>query len=536
MDTVKRIADLLKDPSPEKRIAASVVLGELKEKDPHVISGLCEMARDPVEAFSSAAVRALGEIGSMKALPALLDALEHGGETERLAGKAIASLGAGALPAIKDRLAKATPEVRAALSQVLPALGGKQSFELALQGLHDQTYEAANRVALSIRHELKGASDADKKAMRSQVEKFLGLKRTRENEVATRSALKILGFLEVPEVAETLLGYLGAKQPSAIRAEAATSLRFALGEKPTKKAINRLVEMLEDEDPIVSRAARDTLTTLKFGPELADELDLLTRSKDAEVGRWAIGRLGELGGKAAAKALVPIAAGPDRARAQVAAKAIAALPDGVTLLCDALVNAREEVGAQVLAETLFPLAKSLGKKDLARLSKAGIAALKASAGLGRRKLDPVREADPQSWATAVRKQALTFAKREPGKAISLYGSLSRSPMAEPDDRYSLATLQLARSPKNPHPKARAQDPAIGELERLATNGFPLAKRLLKDGAVTDEGRLYVAFHFAEKPGFKEQSVGVALLEALASKGAKNKFAKAAKNKLALLGE
>ncbi len=329
MDLLERIVDMLADESPRKRIAAAVVLGELKVKDAQVVSKLVEMAKDPVDAFAEAAIEALGEIGSMKALPVLLDALGRGKEVQALASRAIANLGPNALPEIRARLDEATPEVRAALSQLLPAVGGRLSFEMTLEGLFGQPFDAVNRVALAARQEVKSASEAERRAMKTQVERFLDKKKTQQDEPALRGALKILGFLELPEAVDTLLGYLGKKRSTPVRVEAATALRFAMSARASKKALRKLMELLGDEDVLVARAARDTLTVLKLGPELSDELAELATSKDVEVALWAIGRLGGLGGKVAEKALVEVACGSDRVRAEAAAKAILALPDGI---------------------------------------------------------------------------------------------------------------------------------------------------------------------------------------------------------------
>ncbi|MHB8877391.1 MAG: hypothetical protein ACYC8T_27175, partial [Myxococcaceae bacterium] len=110
--------------------------------------------------------------------------------------------------------------------------------------------------------------------------------------------------------------------------------------------------------------------------------------------------------------------------------------------------------------------------------------------------------------------------------------LVHSDRATNDDRYTLARLQLSRSPRDPHPRARQRDPALVDLERLADDGFPLAKALEKDKAVSDEERYYVGFHFSEQPSPDTRSVGAALLESIALKG-RGKLAKAARNKLEL---
>ena len=133
----------------QKTVAAAVVLGELGVRSPAAVSALSQMARDPLAALAEPAIEALGKLGARNALPALLDALERK-ELRKPASEAIASLGEEVLPALRDRAARAAPEVRAALSELLPAMRG--SFAMVLEGLSGQPFEVVNRVALSVRH------------------------------------------------------------------------------------------------------------------------------------------------------------------------------------------------------------------------------------------------------------------------------------------------------------------------------------------------------------------------------------------------
>jgi HEAT repeat protein len=533
MDAISRIAQMLEDESTHKRMAAAVVLGELKPKDAAAVAALCKAATDSSEGLAAAALSALGAIGSMKALPVVLDSLARAGDVQKEAARALSALGEEALPAVRDHLKDATPEVRAAVAGAIQVGGSRQSFEIALEGLRGQSWEAANRVTLALRPEVKGLSPADRKSLLKQLEKFVSMKRVQEDETALRAALKVLGFLELTDASDTLLAHLSSRQGPAVRIEAATALRFALAEGPSRKALRRLMELLADEEQLVARAARDTLTVLPLADELAEDLAECAVSEDSEVAFWAITRLGGMGGKVAQKALVPVAAGKDRARAQAAAKALSALEDGPRLLAQALTDADEEVGAQVLAEALQPVARRLGKKEIAALLKAGTKDLKGAVAVARRKLEPVREVDPEAWATTLRDAAGASTKKDASRAEVLYGLLSRSPLGTADDRYAYARLLLSRSSKDPHPKARQRDPGLLELQKLATEGYPLAQTLQKDKTLDDEERYYLGFHFAESHVPEEQAVGYDLLEAIAQSG-KGKLKKAAKNKLALL--
>lgn len=539
MDPLERIAKLLDDESPRKRIAAAVVLGELMVKDAAVVSRLVQMAKDPIDAYAEAAVEALGEIRAIKALPVFFDSLMRGKELSARARAAISALGEDALPEIRTRLVNATPEVKAVLSQLLPALHGRQSFEMSLEGLRDQPWDAINKVALSVRQEARTMSEAERRVMKTQCEKFLAKKKSDADEPAVRGIIKILGFLELAETQELIISYLGPRQPPAIRMEATTALRFALAKGPSKKALRRLMELLLDADPLVGRAARDSLTVLKIGPEFADELAELCASEIGEVALWAISHLGALAvsekgaaGKLAAKTLLPVARSPERARAEAASKVLAELPGGDSLLAEALADADDETGAQVLADVLGPISAALAKKDVKRLLEAGGKNLTKHLAVARKQLEPVRAADPEAWAEVLREKAKSLQKKDPARAEAIGQMLGRSMVATPEDRFGLVVQQLTHSSLDPHPRARQRDPSLGELEKLHKEGFKIGEAVSKEKKLSDEARYYVGVHFAEKPMFELKNIGAEILEGLSA--GKTKIAKAAKNKIKLL--
>ncbi len=535
MDVMKTIAAMLDDASPRKKIAAAVVMGELGVKDAAVVARLIQMAKDPLEAYAEAAVEALGDMQAVKALPVLIEALGRGRTLRDLASKAIGKLGEGALPEIKAHLATATPEIRAALSALLPSVGGRQSLDLALEGLLGQPFDAVNRVALSLRQEAKTLSPAEKKTMRGQIEKFLEKKKTQADEPATRGALKMLGFLELPEAEDVLLGYLGKRESTMVKIEAITALRFALSQGASKKTLRKLMELLEDPDVLLARAARDTLTVLNIGPQFSEELSELCSSPVMEVALWAIGRLGILATehKLLTRTLLPIARGADRVRAEAASKVIASLKGAESLLAEALCDAEEEAGAQVLCDALMPLAHHLARKDVQALLKAGAAQLAKHLAVARRQLEPVRVADPEAWADALRGAEKKLLKKDEARADAIGEMLVRSNLATPDDRYQFAVARLMRSSLDPHPKSRARDVGLVELSRLVDAGAVTSAQVTKEKRLGFDVKLYVGFHFAEGQDAHQKAFGGDLLEFVAKNG-KGKIAKAAKNKLKLL--
>jgi len=519
MDAVGKIVALLSDESPRKRIAAAVVLGELGVKSPAVISALSAAARDEMPPIAEPAVEALGKLGAKAALPALLEALERK-ELARAASAAIAALGEDALPALRDRIAAASPEVRALVSGLLPAMRG--SFAMVLEGLRGQPWEAVSKLALSVRQSARGAPAGERQAMAKQAAAFL--RKIRDDDSAMRGAIKILGYLELPQTAAPLLPYLSSKHPPAMRVEAVTALRFALSSKPAAKPLRALLKLLEDADALVARAARDTLTVVPGVPP--QELATLAASGAGELALWAIERLRALG---ASRELARLALGGDRSRADAAVRALAALPDTGPMLAAALAEAKSEPAAHALAEALERV--KLSEKEIARLRSAGAAMLRKNLAVARRQLEPLRRAHPQEWAEVLRKASA--GSKDAARAEAILEWLARSPWATPQDRYAHASLLLRRSALDAHPRARQADPALIELEKLAADGFALAQTLMRDKSLGDEARHHAGFHLVEHQAPEVRAAGVSVLEELASRG-RGKVARAARNKLALL--
>src|SRR5262249_6230326 len=107
--------------------------------------------------------------------------------------------------------------------------------------------------------------------------------------------------------------------------------------------------------------------------------------------------------------------------------------------------------------------------------------------------------------------------------------LCRSDRATDDDRYVLASLDLARGARDTRPAARASDEGLRQLSVLLGRGYDLAAALRKDRALGPEQIYYVGFHFAEEG----HPLGQELLREVVKKGGRGKVARMAKNKLSL---
>src|SRR6185295_18906356 len=102
---IERIAALLSDEAPEKRIAAAVVLGELGSKDPEVIAGLVGMLQTDSPPLQRTALTALARLGTPKASAATFPLLaSRDREVRALAVEALVAGGDDVVQRVRDRI------------------------------------------------------------------------------------------------------------------------------------------------------------------------------------------------------------------------------------------------------------------------------------------------------------------------------------------------------------------------------------------------------------------------------------------------
>jgi HEAT repeat protein len=534
MSEVGKIVALLKNEAIEKQIAAAIVLGELKAKGPGVVEGLGEVLGSGVPLLQVHALDALSRVGAKKALPQIFPLLSGGSdEVRRAATRAIASIGEDVVPAIKQKMATASPEERRALDAALAELGGKDAFSALVKGLASSDAEAAKAAALAVRTQIKGADGNKRRSYLAEIERFLEAQKKKGGSPgAIAAAVKILGYLEDEKTVTTLLQYANDdKAHPSVRQEAIIAFRFALAsEKPSAKVVDTLVKAAEAPDRALAQTALHTLGSLQVGEDTAKRLEKLALHADFDRARFVLELLGRMGGQEAAKVLTKVLTqATDRRYAEAAAGGLTGKEDAVPALAKALLETTNPDRAWVLRNVLRPTAKKLSPS----LRKQVLEEAMARLGKGERNyeahLDVARDADPDGVATALRDLAQKLRKKDENKARVVLGILCKSDRATDEDRYLLASLELARSNRDTRPASRAGDESLRILGNLLRHGFDVAKALRKDRQIDLEQLYYVGFHFCEEG----HPLGDELLEEVVKKGGRAKIAKMAKNKLAL---
>lgn len=532
MSDVDRIAKMLDSEAIEKKIAAAIVLGEIKAKGPKTTEGLRKLMHSDVPPVAKHAIDALARIGARRHVKELFPLLTvPPDEVRQAAARAIASVGADVVPTIRQRMTTASAEERRALDAILAELGGEDAFSALLAGLDASDEDAAKAAALAVRHEVKRADAKQRRRYVAQTEKFLKQKKDLA-ESARAAAVKILGYLEDERAVPTLVALGGsAKTPASVRQEALIALRFTAPTKNTPtEVLNLLLDVAEGDDRPLAQAALHTLSTMEFPPKLLKRLIKLANHSEIERASIAIEQLGRRPGVAPAEALVEVLAQLDRRRAELAAGALAGRNEAAPGLAKALLAAKNADRAWLIRNTLRPFAKDLKPAALTKLRDAALAKLAAGERGWEAEMDIARDGNAKAVSTALRElgQKLHRSKKT-DRSLNVWRLLSRSEHAEPEDLYRLASLELGQSRLDTQPAARATDDGLRLLSGLLDRGFDVAAALRKDRSMEPAMLYYVGFHFSEA----RRPLGEELLKEVVKKGGRTKIAKMAKNKLAL---
>ncbi len=534
MSEIQKIAKMLQGESIEKQIAAAIVLGELRPKGPEVTAALSSALDSDVPLLQRHALVALARTGAKKALPKIFPLLSaHDVEVRRAAIEAVTSIGEDVVPTIRARMATAPADERRALDAVLAELGGKDAFSTLLAGLTSGEGEAAKAAAIAVRQHVKNADARARRGYVAETEKFLEKQaKAKGSPQAIAAAIKILGYCEEPKVLGTLTAYAkDKKQPAAVRLEAIIAMRFALGDTSGgAKVAEILLDAAADDDRTLAQTALHTLGSLALPAGVSKRLEKLVAHPDIDRARFVIEQLGRQGDQDAARILAKVLCESDRKRAEIAAAALVGKEVAVPLLAKALLATTDADRAWMIRNVLRPMAKKVAKPIQKELLEEAVDRFGKGARNWEALLDVVRDADPDAVATALRALAQKLRKGDhKDKSASVLGLLCRSDRATDDDRYALASLELAKSGKDTRPAARAGDEGLRQLHTLLGRGYDVVGALRKDRGLGLEELFYAGFHFTEAG----HPAGEELLSEVVKKGGRSKLAKMAKNKLSL---
>lgn len=533
-EQVRKICELLKSTREEVRCAAALVLGELCDGDDGVVRTLGEtLANGESAHLKGYVLEALEKIGSPSCLPFVLPLLQSGGEHREQAIRVVAGMGSGVVRTLASVRKGATGAERRAINQVLARVRGTQATKLLLDSLKEDEPALVQEMLLDIRQELRNASQEERKTFAEHVIRFVDTADARKDVEAKAAAVRILGYLEDPRFVPLLLRLSGPSRDPVLRRAALAALRNV--PRPARGAeamVKALLRYLGEKDfQGIVRPALDVLYPMPCSPGMLPALEELAKSRQPQVRRYALAKLGEIDSRRSAEVLLRHMDDSEPAVRDLAAESLGKLAAAGGVVLQRLMREVNPERAWVMARILKPCASRLSLEQVVHLGDRVVRLLDSENRLYEPLLFLMRQASEKETRAALMRRGLRKKRsRRFEDAARTFRLLERQGLFDAEVRYELAIALLKLLPRSVGSAARAQDPALELLLGLVPQGFPLFDHLRKEALLRPDELYYVGTHFLEQ-GNTVRALGAQILHLVMRKTPRSAISREARAKL-----
>lgn len=522
---------------PDVRAAAVTVLGELGGRDAKVNAAILDALDADEGAVRVRAVRAAGQLRIDKALPILIERINHGGAEGELAAEAAAHLGPKGTAALQNVIHKVVPGVRKYIAAALAgaeADGAKDASGIAM--LREKDPAVVEAAVNTLAGRIPTLDKKRKQALADELFDLSKSKKVKLTPAGEAGVVRLATLLDDDRVEPLLWDRTLPHLPAEVRSAAIQGLSKFI-ESPNKDQRARLFQCAADSQFRVAAPAMMLLDKQPVESKQLGEWLALLDAPDLAARRFALNKIGDRDTAEVANKLVEQLEHPDRKyRGDVLAR-LSNLSKGRKALAKPLRDAETPEAAWDLARTVAPFAKGDAKTWGDELFAVTAKHLEA----GDKRVDPLlfvlREAGATELRDRLEAKAAGFQKKEDfEKALLYYKAAHRDPASGYSIRLGLATVGLKLSKKELETEARAHDHSLHHFADLIRQDEPATSKAVEAAKWLDADDLYyLGFHFAEHAGTMGE-FGGKVLKLLLKRFPKNKLAASAKNKLKSSGE
>jgi hypothetical protein len=520
----------------EVRCSAVTVLGELGGRDSGVSAAVLDALASDDPAVRVRAVRAAGQLKIDKALPRLLERINHGGLEGELAAEAAAKLGAKGAHALQEVIHKVVPGVRKYIAAALAgadADGSKDASGIAM--LQEKDTAVVEAAVNTLAGRIPGLDAKRKRGMADELFELAKSKKAKLTPQGEAGVVRLASLLDDERVEPLLWDRIVPPLPAEVRSAALQALSKFI-QSPGKDQRAKLLQCAADPQFRVAAPAMMLLDKLPFTDKQVGEWLGLFDAPDVAARRFALNKVGDRDTAEVANKLLDQVRHPDRKyRGEVLAR-LANLSKGRKALAKPLRDAETAEEAWDLARVVAPFAKGDPKTWGDELFAAVGKHLEAND----RRVDPLlfvlREAGAAELRDRLEAKAAALLKKEDfEKAFIYYRAAGRDPASGYSIRLGLGLVGLKLSNKNLEAEARMHEPALHHFADLVRQDEPATYKAVEAAKWLGADELYyLGFHFVEHAGVMGD-FGAKVLKLLLKRFPKNKLAASAKSKLKHFG-
>jgi HEAT repeat protein len=534
-NTLQEILTLVEKGTIEQRCAALLVLGALKSNSAAVVKLVGTILEHPNPVLKDFALRYFEEVQPKNNIAQLLKMLDDPDkEMQERAVRSLIGAGQSSVQPLLQGVEGASRAWQLNAARVLCAVRGKAAMKGVLQMIASGTDET-NKVICDLMTPAVREMDAkEQDALYDEVESFSAKLDVKQQRPAVVSAMRLFGQLGRPQARRWLFKFVGAEHHPAVRSHALVALLRCLREQDIRKdEYTKLFPLLEEaEFSEVTRLALDVLDAHELPDDSRSLLAKLMHSQHADVQKFALRKMGDVGTPATVRTLVEQLGDPDYRRRDVAASSLRKIPDARAALIKELAACEDPSKAWSIAELLPSFEGKWRQDTLDTLWHRLRDAIDGQSRIQTAFLHVLKQADAEFAYKQLAEQGARLVKAKKYKeAVGFLTPLKEFPQFKPENKFHLAWAQLKL---HAHAVASHKNhPAVELFTDLYRNSaYPVFEALKKEKSLAPEDLFALGFGLAERTG-QERGLGIDLLEHIAAKFPRNKVGKSAKNKLKL---
>jgi len=536
-DLLSQLLNLIDKGTVEQRCAALLVLGALKVRSPAAAKSAAAALDHANPVVKDFAFRYFEET-DLKDSPALfLKFLDDGDkEIQERTVRLLSKAGASAVQLLIKAAPAASRVWQLSAARVLCAARNKAAFKGLLQMLSTGSDEFNKSVCDLLTPVVREMNAKEQEELYGTVADVAAALHIKQQRPAVISAMRLLGQLGRAEARRWLFKFVGSEQPSVVRSHALVALLRCLRDQEIRKdEYAKLFPILEEaEFSEITRLALELLDAHDLPDDARGLLSKLMQSAHADVQKFALRKMGEVGTPATARTLVEQLGDADYRKREVAASSLRKIPEARAALIRELVACDDASKAWSIAE-LLPSFEGRWRQDtIEALWKRFEKAVAADDRIQAAFLHALKQADEDVVYRRLAGQAERLLKAKKYKeSLGFLAPLRDFRGFKPEHRFYLALAQLKL---HAHTLAtNRHHPALEALCDLYRNSaYPLFEKLKQEKSLVPEELFALGFGLVERAG-NERDLGRDLLQFVAAKFPRNKSGKSARNKLRLLG-
>jgi HEAT repeat protein len=533
---LQQLLKLVEKGTVEQRCAALLVAAALKLDNAAVLKTVGAVLDHANPVLKDFALRYFEEVQPKNGTPWLVKLLDDADkDIQERAVRCVSQTGQPAVQLLLQRAPEASRQWQFNVARVLCAARGKPALKGLLKMLGVGTDEFNKAVCDLMTPMVREMSDKDLDALFDEVETFATSLDVKQQRPAAISAMRLLGQLGRAQSRRWLFKFVGAEHLPMLRAHALVALLRCLRDQDLHKdEYAKLLPLLaEAEFTEVTRLALELLDAHELPEDSRSLLSHLLESPHADVQKFALRKMGDVGTPATVRTLVVQLGDADYRRRDIAARSLRKIPEARNALIKELVGCDDASKAWSIAELLPSFEGKWRQDTLEALWKRLQEAIPADDRIQTALLHVLKQAAPEFVYERLADQGTRHVKAKKYKeAVAFFTPLKEFAEFKPENKFQCALAQLKL---HAHTVAsHRQHPAV-ELfcDLYRSSAYPLFEALKKEKSLSPDELFALGFSLVERPG-NERELGRDLLEHIADKFSRNKIGKSAKNKLKLL--